>query len=69
MGHGMIQLASVVVRVSRAGLMSAGVAVTSAVSIAFGARDHGPPVTATSCAFLGAYGDGPRRDPGQIPGP
>jgi hypothetical protein len=33
MGHGMIQLALVVVRVSRVGLMDADVAVTAAVSI------------------------------------
>jgi hypothetical protein len=37
MGRGMIQLVSVVVRASRVGLMCAGVAVTSAVSISFDA--------------------------------
>jgi hypothetical protein len=40
MGHGMIQPVSVVVRVSRIGLVGAGVAVTSAVNISFGARDR-----------------------------
>jgi hypothetical protein len=33
MGHGMIQLVSVVVRMSEAGLVDGGVAVTAAVSI------------------------------------
>jgi hypothetical protein len=37
MGRGMIQLVLVVVRASRVGLVCAGVAVTSAVSISFGA--------------------------------
>ena len=44
MGRGMIQLVSVVVRASRVGLMCAGVAVTSAVSISLG----GESLTATS---------------------
>jgi len=40
MGRGMIQLVSVVARASRVGLMYACVAVTSAVSISFGASNH-----------------------------
>jgi hypothetical protein len=40
MGRGMIQLVLVVIRASRVGLMCAGVAVTSAVSVSFGAGDH-----------------------------
>jgi hypothetical protein len=40
MGQSMIHPVSVVVTVGEVGLMDAGVAVTSAVSISFGARDH-----------------------------
>jgi hypothetical protein len=42
MGRGMIQLGSVLVRVSRVGLADADVAVTAAVSISAASRHPGP---------------------------